>query len=304
MSKKPLKVIAGAPDQPLVIGDIEIDCYVLEDRARVLTQGGFLTAIGRAEKAKGGYGVKRRRVDDPPSFLAARNLIPFISKDLIKSTAPIPFRSRRIGYGYRAELLPQVCEVYLQARDSGCLLPSQVHIAQRADILMRGLATVGIIALVDEATGYQEIRDRKALQIILDKYLLAERAKWAKRFPDEFYKEIFRLRDWEWQGMKVNRPSVVGHYTNDIVWDRLAPGVHEELKRLNPKTERGRRKSLHHQWLTEDIGHAVLQKHLNGVIVLMRSVVRSKGGWDEFRRRLQRVFPKINTNLDLPLEDE
>ena len=94
---------------------------------------------------------------------------------------------------------------------------------------MRGLAMVGIVALVDEATSYQKIRDRKALNRILDKYLLAEHAKWAKRFPDEFYMEIFRLRRWQWQGMKVNRPSVVGKYTNDFVWDRLAPGVREEL---------------------------------------------------------------------------
>ena len=103
--------------------------------------------------------------------------------------------------------------------------------------------------------------------------------------------------------MRVNRPQVVTKYTNDIVWDRLAPGVREELERLNPKTEQGRRRSRHHQWLTEDIGHSALQKHLNGVIVLMKSVVQAKGGWDEFKRRLQRVFPKINTNLDLPMED-
>jgi len=32
----------------------------------------------------------------------------------------------------------------------------QKHIAAQAEIIMRGLATVGIIALVDEATGYQD----------------------------------------------------------------------------------------------------------------------------------------------------
>ena len=48
MGNKPLKVIAGAPDRPLVIGDIEIPCYVLEDKTRVLSQRGFLKAIGRS----------------------------------------------------------------------------------------------------------------------------------------------------------------------------------------------------------------------------------------------------------------
>ncbi len=165
---------------------------------------------------------------------------------------------------------------------------------------MRGLAMVGIVALVDEATSYQEIRDRKALNKILDKYLLAEQAKWAKRFPDEFYREIFRLRDWQWQGMKVNRPGVVGKYTNDFVWDRLAPGVREELERLNPKTETGRRRAMHHQWLTDDVGHPALQKHISGVMALMRASAK----WDHFTRMLQRAYPKINTNLELPIDYE
>ena len=195
MSKKPLKVIAGTPDRPLIIGDVEIPCYVLEDETRVLSQGGFLTAIGRAEKAKGGYGAKRVRVDKPPSFLAAKNLKPFISNELIRSTKPIPFRSPRLGYGYRAELLPQVCEVYLRARDSGCLLSSQEHIANRSDILMRGLATVGIIALVDEATGYQQLREERALATILEKFIAKELQPWTKTFPYEFYKQIFRLKE-------------------------------------------------------------------------------------------------------------
>ena len=165
---------------------------------------------------------------------------------------------------------------------------------------MRGLAHIGITALVDEATGYQEIRDRQALQQILDKYLLAEQAKWAKRFPDDFCRQMFRLRDWPWKGMKVNRPSVVGKYTNDFVWDRLAPGIRDELERLNPKTDRGSRRGRHHQWLTADVGHPALQKHLSGVMALMRASTR----WDQFTRMLQRAYPKINTNLELPIDDE
>ena len=188
-----------------------------------------------------------------------------------------------------AELF-QVCDLYLDARD---LTPLQLPIAQRAEVLMRGLAHIGILALVDEATGYQEI-----LQQILDTYLQAHQAKWAKRFPDAFYKEIFRLRDWQWQGMKVNRPQVVGHYTNDIVWNRLAPGVNNELKKLNPKDPSGKRRARHHQWLTDNVGHPALQNHLIGVMAIMRSA----NSWDDFQRALQRAYPKVNSNLELPLD--
>ena len=157
---------------------------------------------------------------------------------------------------------------------------NQQQVAQRCDLLIRGLATVGIVALVDEVTGYQELRDRAALKAILDRYLLAEHAKWAKRFPDDFYKEMFRLRNWQWQGMKVNRPSVVGKYTNDFVYDRLAPGILDELKQLNPKNEKGTRAVKHHQYFTADVGHPALQSHLTGVVALMRAASH----WDQFKR--------------------
>ena len=176
----------------------------------------------------------------------------------------------------------------------------QREIARKADVLLRGFAHVGIIALVDEATGYQELRDRNALQAILDRYLLAEQARWAKKFPDEFYREMFRLRGWEWRGMRVNRPSIVGKFTNDIVWDRLAPGLLDELKRLNPRDpETGARRGKHHQWLTQDIGHPALAQHLHAVVGLMRAST----SWSQFTRFLQRAFPKMNTNPILPMPD-
>jgi hypothetical protein len=161
---------------------------------------------------------------------------------------------------------------------------------------MRGLAHVGIIALVDEATGYQEIRDRLALQAILDRFLRKELAAWAKRFPDEFYQEIFRLRGWQWRGMKVNRPQVVSHYTKDIVYARLAPGILRELETKNPVTEKGRREARHHQWLTEDVGHPALVQRLYSAIALMRA----SGSWSEFKRLLDRAYPRYNESLSLP----
>ena len=301
MSKKnPLKVIAGTQDQPLEIGGVAIECYVLEDETRVLSRSGFQAALGRHRTSR------KHQPDDVvslPAFLAASNLNPFISKDLVTASTPIAFRAPArgpIAYGFRAELLPKVCEVYLKAREAGALLPSQEHIAAQAETLIRGLATIGIIALVDEATGYQEIRDRQALHKILDAYLLSEHAKWAKRFPDEFYRQIFRLRRWQWQGMKVNRPKIVGRYTNDIVWNRLAPGIRAELEQRNPKNELGRRSVRHHQYLTDDIGHPALQAHLNGVIALLRAA----STWDGFKRNLQRAYPMLYEQLPLTLDDD
>ena len=302
MSKnQPLKAIAGAPDKPLVVGDIEIPCYVLEDETRVLSQQGFLRAIGRARKARAGQGAQSQRVDNLPTFLSAHNLKPFISKALEGSTSPILFQvsgGKTIAYGYRAELLPEVCEVYLKARDAGMLAGNQLHIARQADILIRALATVGIIALVDEATGYQRIRAEKALADILEKFIAEELRPWTKTFPYEFYEHIFRLKGWPGpDGAK--RPSVIGRYTNDIVYERLAYGVLDELKRLNPPVVPGRRKHKHFQWLTGDIGHPKLKEHLVGVLALMRAAPN----WTAFMRMLERSYPRKD-ELPLPVPED
>jgi hypothetical protein len=286
-------------DGPLRIGNREIFAAVLPNGKRLISQGTFLQAIGRSRTPKAGTGGLIA-VDRLPFFLQAEQLQPFISDELIESTTPILFRmkSGQRTIGYDARLLPSVCEVYLKFRDH-CLaetgkIPIQYkHIIDACDVLMRGLATIGIIALVDEATGYQDLRDRQALQAILDQYLRKEFAAWAKQFPDEFYREIFRLKNWTWRGMKVNRPQVVAHYTNDLVYARLAPGILEELKTRNPKNEKGYRKSRHHQWLTENIGHPALAQHIFAVIAFMRAA----DNWDDLRRRLDVALPKLGNNL-------
>ncbi|MDE0149714.1 MAG: P63C domain-containing protein [Rhodospirillaceae bacterium] len=300
MSKnKPLKVIADAQNHPLVIGGIEIECYVLEDETRVLSRGGFQAALGRHRTSR------KHQSDDVvnlPAFLAAANLNPFIPKDLVTASTPIAFQAPSRGpvaYGFRAEILPAVCKVYVEARRAGALLPSQIHIAERAEILRDGLGLLGIIGLVDEATGYQKIRDDRVLAAILEKYIAKEWRPWTRTFPPEFYELIFSLKKWPGPD-GVKRPSVIGRYTNDIVYDRLPDGVLDELRRKNPTVKPGQRRNRHHQWLTGDVGHPALREHLIGVMALMRAAPN----WDAFKRALVRSYKKRHENVPLALGDD
>jgi hypothetical protein len=283
----------------LKIGDAVLICAVLEDGTRVLTQQTFAKTLGRT-----GAGQRLRAAEGIPTFLSAANLEPYIGDELRQSWNPILFRpksgSRRgFAYGYKAELLPQVCNVYLEAEASGKLKGQQKGIAQQCGILVRALATVGIVALVDEATGYQEARDKQALHKILEAYIARELLPWAKRFPDEFYKELFRLRGWQYSPMSPKGPRYAGQLTNEIVYDRLPPGVLNELRRKNPVVD-GRREHKHHQFLTEDIGNPHLEKHLAVVTALMRA----SPNWGWFKRLLERAIPKPNTPQQLDfLED-
>jgi P63C domain len=271
----------------------DIPCHVLENGERILSTRGIMKSLNRTWRGRKYAGTEL------PVFLEAKNLKPFISAELTPVLAPRNFRTDKgtKGEGYVAEILPAICEIYLRARDEGKLTRPQEAIAKQCEILIRGLSRVGIIALVDEATGYQEVRDRLALQAILDQFLRQEFAAWAKRFPNEFYQHIFRLRGWEWRGMKVNRPQVVASYTKDLVYARLAPGILNELEARNPKDEKGHRKAKHHQWLTEDVGHPALAQHLYAVIGLMRLA----DSWDQFKKMLDRAYPKRGDTLQMPL---
>jgi len=271
----------------LNIGGITMECAVLEDGTRVLNQASFLQAIGRSRSPKAGTGVT---VAEIPTFLAAKNLEPYLDQDFVMSTKPIQYRdtSGRLANGYNAEILPNTCEVYLKARDNLALSHTQKHIAKRCEILIRGLANVGIIALVDEATGYQDFRSKRALEEILERFIAKELRKWARAFPNDFYKQLFRLRGWQYSPLSVKRPSLVGKLTNNLVYERLAPYVLEELKTRNPTDERGRRKHKHHQWLTEDIGHPKLLEHLSAVIALMKA----SDNWKDFYKGVNRALPK------------
>jgi len=285
----------------ITIAGQEIACAVLEDGRRVITQETFLSAVGRSPKGKGGQVVDSP--DGLPPFIAADNIKPFVSEELRRSTAPIVFRpiSGTKAFGYLATLLPMVCEVYLEAKDQKKTTKQQEHIVKACSMLIRGLARVGIVALVDEATGYQEVRDKRALQAILDRYLRHEFAAWAKRFPDEFYQEMFRLRGWTWRGMKVNRPQCVASYTKDLVYKRLAPGILKELEERNPVEPNGRRRSAHHQWFTEDVGHPALAQHLHAVLALMRATPDQD--WETFTRMIDRALPRRGSSVQLDIVD-
>ncbi len=299
---KPLP--AATHEGKLTLSNIPIRCAVLEDGRRLLTQSDVMVALGRARQAKG-----RQYYDGDvnlPAFLTAKNLKPFIPKELEVTSSQVEFigKAGKVAYGYPAELLPKVCDVFWDAEQAAALSHMQKHIAERAKILTRGLAHVGIIALVDEATGYQAVRPSNALQVYLEKIIRKELAAWAKKFPDEFYENIYKLKGWTWPGMKKNRYSIVAYYTRDLVYERIAPGLLQELERKSPPDEKGHRPNKLHQWLTEDIGNPLLAQHLHSLVMFQRLAISSGYGWHRFVTMVDRVLPKRGNTLELPFPDE
>jgi hypothetical protein len=276
--------------------DIAIPCGVMKDGTRLLSESGIMGTLGG--KRGGSHWRRQKAGITLPVYASAGELRPYVTPELaVKLTHPRIFRVKgQAGYGangVEASALVDICKVYLDARRDGKLLPSQLPLAARAEILMSALAKTGIDALVDEATGYQEVRQRDELQKLLSKYIAEELQTWTKRFPDEFYIQLFRLRGWDYKtlGMSSHRPRFVGKLTNEIVYERMPKGVLESLKSKNPPRPDGRRKYKHHQFLTEDIGDKHLERMIGADITLMRA----SNSWPEFIRLLDRAYPKNGT---------
>ena len=195
--------------------------------------------------------------------------------------------------GYRAELLPDVCDIFADAERAGKLRKNQLHIAAACRILSRGLTRLGIIGLVDEATGYQHMRAANALAKILETYIAKELQPWVYTFGNEFYQQLFRLRGLDYQKDSVKRPQYFGHLTNDIIYRRLAPGVLDEIKRTEPKLPSGRRKGAIHQRLDPNSGHPKLREHIASVTTIM---VLSDD-YPDFVKKLNRRHPSYSENM-------
>ena len=204
--------------------------------------------------------------------------------------------------GYEATLLPRICEVILDAAKAGRLRQGASPMVDTADLLLRGFARVGIIALIDEATGYQSVRDKEALQEILNLYVGRELAKWAKRFPDEFYEQMFRLKGWHFDPKSSKRPMAMANITIDLVFDRIGPGITSELRHRREELleSTGKRTAKLHQAMTPDIGHPALQHHLSGLTFLGKSF--ADRDWGGFYAAVERVAPRYNRTLPLPFD--
>lgn len=287
----------------LDIGGTSIPCAVLEDGRRVLSETGITVALG--SRSGGAKRLKKEQESlgaQTPVFLAPNNIKPFIDNDLLAGPLkPIAYKDgRRTAIGYEATALPKVCNIWLAARDAGALQKQQLERAYKAELLIRALADVAIVALVDEATGFQEQRERDALSQLLAVYLSEERLAWAQMFPNEFYKQIYRLRGWDWPVGKAKTP-LLGRITNDIVYERLPQGVLDSLRERNPVDDTTkRRRWKHHQFLSEGIGQPDLRDHILQLLPLMRI---SKN-WVEFKKHLEIAFPKQGEQATMDFENE
>ena len=258
----------------LKIGDVTLECHVLDDGRRVFTQGEVVRVLtGGTESSN-----LRRYLRANPLFDAD-----LVGGQNLQFTVP---GNPQVATGFEATFLVEICESYLAARDQSLLRKNQLHLAVQAEILIRSCAKVGIIALIDEATGYQAVRAKRALQMKLQAFIADDLQDWARMFPEEFWHELARLEGVSYSPR--SRPLRWGKYVMMFVYDAIDKDVGAELRKKNPNPHFLRN---HHQWL-QKFGRDQVHDQIQRVVTIMKLCDEM----DDFRKKFARVFKKTDTS--------
>jgi hypothetical protein len=255
-----LVILPTAPPEPsaaptakwvgvLPIGDDGPPCYVLDDGRRLISRTGATTSL---TGTRGG---------DLESYLRVGALKGYLPDDfddqMVEFT--IPGVKHKTVRGITAELFLDVCTAYVRALEDGALQSDrQREIAAHAGMFLAASAKVGLIALIDEATGYQYERAEDALRVKLSMFLEEEMRKWEKTFPDQLWTEFGRLTNWK-GAVHSQRPRYWGKLVMELVYDYLDPDVSQWLREHAPAPRSG---ANYHQWLSSQYGLKRLTEHL------------------------------------------
>jgi hypothetical protein len=277
---KPLKVWGRGP---VKIFDVELDCYILQDGTAILNKGKMMKAIGRAWK-----GTSRT---DRPNFIGAINLQSFIKPELEEKLNGIEFYyGSQLMSGYHADILPLVCNVYLEAREAGVLSPNQLPIAKKCEMLIRSFARVGIVALIYEQLGFEKYKHPDALRMLIESYLAEEIRKWSKEFPDELFFQMDRI----YGNLKTtsrNRPQYYAKFIRKYIYEPIEKGfLLDKLDELNPVTDKGTRKARLHSLLNEEKGLPILRSQLWQVHAALKLSSNKRKFEDNYARLMGQTY--------------
>jgi len=284
----------------LPIGDILLPAYVLDNGARVFSLKGVVVGL---------IGTQGGQLAEYIKVRALRDFLPDDLKPAEDGSIPALLRfdtggkgDFRYAIGVPVERFIDLCSAYTSALQEHLnpdsdfkLTPRQIEIAKRAIAFDRACAKVGIIALVDEVTGYQYEREREALQLKLNLFLSEEMRKWEKTFPDQLWVEFGRLT--KWNGPVHSRPKYWGKLVTELIYEYLDRDVAKWLKENAPKPMKGQN---YHQWLNSQFGLKKLMEHIWTVVGMAAACKTMPELREKMAERYGRVPVQLTFYLDPP----
>lgn len=282
--RDPNRIPEADSDGVLRIGDVDLDVYVLKDRRRVINKKAMARALHL--KSEGGNAFMRT--------MSRKGVRSAVSEKLLeKIENPISFKGLKgdLADGYEAEVLIEVCDALIQARNDEALAPSQKFLAIQAEIIVRSAAKIGIIALIDEATGYTD-KTKDEYKRLFDQFIRSEFRQWEQEFPHKFFDIIYRIYGLKRQKPdSTKHPQFFGHFIRRYIYYPLANSngvILEKLEEKNPVVyDGGGRKYKLFQYLSDHIGINAFRQHLWQVVGMGEAAIDRV----QFERGFYRAFP-------------
>lgn len=263
-------------------GDLQCEAVVLNGGERGYVRRQLMMLLGFAERQRG---------DRFAGFL--REIAPNSLSSLNKQEATILLPSGQKAQFFPSGIIADVASAVVNAAIDGTLHKARRGIVPNCMKIMRALATTGEVALIDEATGYQYHRAPDALQELISKLLRQTCASWERRFHPDYYRALYRLFGWKYQGHDQNPPHVVGQITQRWVYGSVLPAtLIDEIRARKDISQK------HHQWLS-DQGLATLESQIHAVT----AIARSSTCYRDFDRRCEAAFAGAALQLGLLLDE-
>lgn len=263
---------------PLDFGGTTLEVAVLDDGTRAITGRGVLRLL--AVKLDN-FGRFYDRIASKSAGLTLRSRVTF-------KTIEGP-----IAHGIDAVDLASFCGAFTDLALAGELHPKQRPIQARARVVEVALRNIGIVALIDEVTGYQSTRPERELQERLRMYLRAEPAAWQRAIPEDLYVLVCGLYRWAYTRGQALRPQGLAGWTWRFVYQFLPAEVRGELRRVNPTPHLSGPR--HHQLLTP-----AARKSLDEHCIRLTTVLRQSSSKVDFEARFEREFCGGGLQLALP----
>ncbi|RJF93948.1 P63C domain-containing protein [Sphingomonas cavernae] len=287
------RIPSAETDGILKVGDVGLDVFVLDDRRRVISKKAMARALHL--KSEGGNAFMRT--------MSRKGIQAVISSELAtKIERPIAFYTVRgeLADGYDAETLIEICDALIEARNRGKLAASQFFLSIQAEIIFRSAAKLGIIALVDEATGYVD-KTRDEYRKLFESFIREEFRQWEREFPDKFFDMIYRLYGLKRQKPDSSKhPQFFGHFIRKFIYYPLANSngaILEQLEEKNPVVyDSGGRRFKFFQYLTNEIGMSSFRQHLWQVVGIGESATDRVHFERGFYRAFPEAIPRKNDN--------
>ncbi len=243
-------------------------CAVLKDGTRIIVSRSLANVLGR--KGSGSDWEKKRKEGVLlPEYVSAEYLRDFIPENLKnKLSNPIKYqlgKNKFIQEGIEATSLSDILYVWMDADKKGALGKRQKKVAETAYILSKAISKVGVIALVDEATGFQKYRKKDALRQLVEFYVIEEARKWTKEFTDRFFEGLDSIYKNE-KTTPRTRPKYYGKFINTYVYSPIEKG--KIFLALKENQKKSKHKRLH-QFLSQDIGLSVLRNRIGRISALL-----------------------------------